>query len=482
MIAQPDLRATVVAFLRRKLLFTLVLCLVCGVGAAYLALAQTLYQSTASLVVRFDTPQSVPDIDRSRDPTQPPGSNERREIIYSDADMLHARDVLVGAINAVGLDRLYPKIATSALPETHKMDEAEQQFANNLVIDVGLQSDVITVTYLNPDPQVAHDAVQQLLKQFYAQEAAVYANPQLHFSDDEATKARSKLTEAQNTLAAFKANNKIADLQQQVMQLLTQRTDVETRLNIAHARVVEAEQRQAALEELLKNVPSEVTSSAAGEQYHAVDAAETQLDDLLTKRSQMASTYQPDSPVFQQIDAQIASLRKIANQRTQEAKGRAANTPNVVHQNIDTDYLRASAEATSARQPEQVLAAQLQGIEKQLSTLEAERNQYDDMVRTVQIQNDTYRALAIRYETAKVEANRNAQNISAAAVIAAPSTPNRPARPRRKMVALATLLAGLILATGAVLLIEAIDDRLSAPRDVVRTLRLPVLATFEADR
>jgi uncharacterized protein involved in exopolysaccharide biosynthesis len=413
---------------------------------------------------------------------QPPGSNERREIIYSDADMLHARDVLVGAIEAVGLARLYPAIAASALPETRKMDEAEQQFASNLVIDVGLQSDVITITYLNTDPQVAHDAVQQLLNHFYAQEAAVYANPQLHFSNDEATKARAKLTEAQNTLAAFKAKNNIADLQQQVTQLLTQRTDVETRLNNAHARVVEAEQRQAALEQLLKNVPSEVTASAYGEQYHAVDAAETQLDALLTKRSQMASNYQPDSPMFQQLDAQIASLRKIARDRTQEAKGRAASTPNVVRQNIDTDYLRASAEATSARQPEQVLATQLQNIEKQLSTLEAERNQYDDMVRSVQIQNDTYRALAIRYETARVEANRNAQNISAAAVIAAPSTANHPARPRRKLVALATLLAGLILAASAVLLIEALDDRLSAPRDVVRTLRLPVLATFDTDR
>jgi uncharacterized protein involved in exopolysaccharide biosynthesis len=481
MIAQPDLRATVVAFLRRKLLFTLVLCLVCCTGAAYLALTQPLYQSSASLVVRFDT-QSVPDIDRNRIPMQPPGSNERREIIYSDADMLHARDVVHGAINAVGLARLYPEIATAPLIDSRKLDEAEQQFDANLVVEVGLQSDVITVTFLNHDPQVAHDAVQQLLKQFYSQEAAVYANPQLHFSEDEASKAREKLTTAQNTLAAFKASNKIADLQQQVMQLLTQRTDVETRLNIAHARVAEAEQRQAALEQLLKNVPPEVSSSAAGEQYHAVDAAEQQLDDLLTKRSQMASTYQPSSPVFQQLDAQIASLKKIAHDRTSEAKNRAANTPNVVHQNIDTDYLRASAEASSAREPEQVLAAQLQSIQTQLAALEAQRNQYDDMVRTVQIQNDTYRALAIRFETARVEANRNAQNISAAAVIAAPSTPNRPARPRRKLVALATLLAGLILATGAVLLIEAIDDRLSAPRDVVRILRLPVLATFDADR
>lgn len=196
----------------------------------------------------------------------------------------------------------------------------------------------------------------------------------------------------------------------------------------------------------------------------------------------MAATYQPDSPVFQQLDAQIASLRKISQQRTAEAKDRAANTPNVVHQNIDTDYLRASAEAVSARQPEQVLAAQLQAIQQQLAALELERNQYDDMVRAVQIQNDTYRALAIRYETARVEANRNAQNISAAAVIAAPSLPDHPARPRRKLVALATVLAALILAIGAVLLIEMLDDRLTAPRDVVRALRLPVLATFDTDR
>ena len=103
------------------------------------------------------------------------------------------------------------------------------------------------------------------------------------------------------------------------------------------------------------------------------------------------------------------------------------------------------------------------------------------MVRTVQIQNDTYRTLAIRYETARVEANRNAQKISAAAVIAAPMIPNRPARPRRKLVAFATLLAALILAIGVVLTIEAIDDRLTTPRDVVRLLRLPVLATFNSD-
>ena len=96
----------------------------------------------------------------------------------------------------------------------------------------------------------------------------------------------------------------------------------------------------------------------------------------------------------------------------------------------------------------------------------------------MQIQNDTYKTLAIRYETARVEANRNAQKISAAVVIAAPTVGQQPARPRRKLVALATLLAALVLGCASVLAVEGFDDRFRTPRDVTRILRLPVLATF----
>ena len=480
MITQPDLRGTAVAFLRRKGLFLLVVSIVCAAGGAYLLLAQQLYQSSATLVVRFDT-QSIPNIDRTSNPTQPLGSNERREIIYSDADILRSRDVIRETINRLGLARVYPKIAALPLSADHKLDEATELFAANMVVDVGLQSDVINVAYLNADPTVARDAVQQLLDHFYGQEAAVYANPQLKFAAEEATKAREKLTEAQNALTAFKSANDIADPPQQVTQLLRQRTDVESRLNIARARVAEAEQREGSLKQLLKDVPSTVTASAAGEQYRAVDEAESRLDSLRAKRSQMASTYRADSPLFQQMDAEIATLQATARQRTTEAQGRASNSPNVVHQNINTDYIRASADAESAREPARVLASQLADINKQLTTLEARRNQYDDMARSVKIQDDTYRTMAIRFETASVEANRNAQKISAAAVIAAPAVANRPARPRRKLVALSVLLAALILGTAAVLTIEAIDDRISAQADVVRVLRLPLLATFETD-
>jgi succinoglycan biosynthesis transport protein ExoP len=480
MFYQPSFRDSISAFLRRKGLFMLAFGVACLAGGTYLLVKQPLYLSSASLVLHFDS-QAVPDIDRTMKPTQLQGSNEHREILYSDADILHSSGIIRDVVGKMGLARLYPAIASGPGDAAHKLDLVEQAFAANLVIDVGLQSDVLNVSFLNPDPNVARDAVQTLLDRFFAQEAEVYANPQLEFAEGEAKASKDKLTTAQNALADFKSSHKIADLQQQVTQLLRARTDVESRYNIAHGKLLEAEKQQDALQQLLSNVPQDVTSSAMGGQYQAADSAESQLDALRAKRSQLASTYRPGSEVFQQLDAQISSLSAAVGARNKEARARSVTQPNMVYQNIKTDHLRAAAAAASARQPEQVLAQQLDQINQRISELENDQNQYDNLTRAVQIQSDTYRTLAIRYETARVEANRNAQNISAAVMISPPVVPNSPARPRRKLIAAATLVVALLSGIAAVLVMEAFDDRFNSPRDVTRILRLPVLATFAGD-
>ena len=84
---------------------------VCLVGGVYLLLKQPLYQSGASLVLHFES-QTVPNIDRTMTPpSQQQGSNEHREILYSDADILRSPDLTRGVIGTIGLARLYPQIA-----------------------------------------------------------------------------------------------------------------------------------------------------------------------------------------------------------------------------------------------------------------------------------------------------------------------------------------------------------------------------------
>jgi len=189
---QPSFREIIHAFFRRKMLFTMTFAVVCLIGGAYLLLKQPLYLSSASLVLHFDT-KTVPDIDRTLHPTQLQGSNEHREILFSDADILHSPDLIRTAIKAIGLDRLYPRIAASDLSDAARQDAAEETFLANLTVDVGQQSDVLNVGFLHPSPIIAREAVQEVLDQFYGKEASVYANPQIKFAEGEAAAARDKL-------------------------------------------------------------------------------------------------------------------------------------------------------------------------------------------------------------------------------------------------------------------------------------------------
>jgi len=480
MIVQPSFREAVQTFFRRKFTFLLVFGGVCLAGAAYLLLATPLYLSTTSLVVRFDQ-HTTPNIDRTEQTTQQLGSNERREILHSDAAILRSPDIARRVIDQIGLARLYPKIASSEKSPAHQMDEAVQAFSTDEVVDVGLQSDVINVSFLNRNPALAHQTVATLLNEFYGQEAVIYANPELKFSKAEAENAKKRLNQVQQELSDFRAQHKISDLSAQIGQLLQQRTDVESRLTVAQSTVAAAKQKQKMLTSLLKEVPPLVRTTAQGETYRGVDTIQGQLDTLEAKRQQMAATYRPGSSVFRSLDAEIGSLKSAARKERAQASKRDSTQPNLVYQNIQTDLLRASAEATSAQQPVDMLSRQLKQINDQLAELNGVRGRYDDLQRAVRIQDDTYRTLAIRYQESNVEASRNAQKISAAAVIAAPSMPVKPARPRRKLVALGTVLAGFLLACGCVLVIEAIDDRLRSPHDVAQILRLPVLATFGND-
>jgi len=480
MVYQRSFREILHVFLRRKTLFAVMFGVVGMTGGAYLMFKQPLYMSNATLVLHFGG-QAVPDIDHSVAPIQLEGSNEHREILNSDAAILNSPELLRSVVDNIGLANLYPRIASGDDSDDAKQSRAVKAFASNLTVDVGTQSDVINIGFLHPNPILARDAVRELLGRFYQQEADVYANPQLAFAKSEADRAKVSLTQAQNELTAFKSKYNISNLSEQVSQLLEQRTDVESRWRTAQAALLQAQQQQEALTKLLQTLPATANSSASGGEYRAAGSAEARLNELRAERSRLASSYRSGSPVLRELDAQVRSLSKAVNQWTADSRGRAGYGPNEVYQSIRTDLLRATAEATGATQPVQVLQSQLKQINDQLNSLEWAKNQYDNLTQAAQIHSDTYRSLAIRYETARVEANRNAQRISAAVLISSPTVATEPARPRKQLVAFGALLAALIVASGTVLALEAFDDRFQTPADVTRILRLPVLATFAGD-
>lgn len=480
MVYQRSLRETLHVFLRRKTLFAVMFGIVGLTGGSYLIFEQPLYMANATLVLHFGG-QAVPDIDQSAAPIQLQGSNEHQEILNSDVAILNSPELLRSVVDNIGLANLYPRIASDSGTDAAKQSRAVQAFASNLTVDVGTQSDVINISFLHPSPVLARDAVRELLSGFYRQEADVYANPQLAFAKSEAEKAQASLTQAQTELAAFKSRYNISNLSEQVSRLLARRTDVESRWRKAQAALLQAQQQEDALSKLLQTLPVTADGSAAGGVYGTAESAEARLDELEGERNRLAGTASSGSPELRELDAQIHSLSKAVNRQAARSRRRARHGPSEIYQSIRKDLLRATARATSATPPAQALETQLRQINDQLNNLEWQKNQYDNLTQAVEIHRETYRSLALRSETARVEANRNAQRISAAALISAPVIPTEPAWPRKHLVALAALLSAVIVASGTVLACEAFDDRFQTPADVTRVLRLPVLATFGGD-
>jgi uncharacterized protein involved in exopolysaccharide biosynthesis len=448
-------------------------------GAGYVLLKTPEYESVAKLVVRFGD-RSIPDVDRSQvtELTQ----DDRREIVLAHATMLTSHDLAERTVKSFGIATLYPDIAENPSSGGTPADEAVKQFSDHLAVDVGMQDNVITVSFMHPDKMLAARVVKKLIDLYIAGESAVYQNPQQSFLRSEVKQAGDRLATAQAALEKFKDQWRITDYDQETADLLKQRGDVDINLRTAQASLALAQNRAQDLARQMRKVPTSQAEPASGEKYRALDDAKTQLGALRLKRSQMLATYAPTSPAMTTVDAGIAAAQEQVQSREGELAARSSSTPNTVYQSLQTDFLRNAADAQSNSGPVKVLTEQLAAIDQRLHDLQQNRGAFDNLTRARQIAEDTYKSLSLRYEDARVKSNLNEQGISPASVISQPTIPYRPARPRKLIILAACLFCGMVFGIGAALWKETFNNRFSTAEQVAVFLDMPVIGSFERDQ
>ena len=448
-------------------------------GTGYIIFKTPEYESTAKLVVRFGD-RSIPDVDRSQVTEMTPA--DRREIVLAHAAILGSHDLAQATIRSFGIKTVYPDIAADPPARWSAMDEAVKRFLNHLTVDVGTQDNIITVSLLHPDKALAPALVHRLIELYVKHESAVYQDPEQKFLDNEVKQAGGRLAVAQNELDRFKNQWHITDYDQETADLLKQRGDVDINLRAAQANLVLAQVRAQDMAHMMRGIPASQPEPASGEKYRALDDAKTQLGALRLKQSQMLATYKPGSPALATLNAGIAAAQSQVNARQAELAARSSAVPNVVFQNLQTDYLRNAADAKGNAGPVKVLTDQLAAIDQRLQDLRQNRGSFDDLTRKRQIAEETFRSLSQQAEEARVKNNLNQQGISPASVISKPTVPYRAARPRKFIILAACFFCGLILAIGGALLLEAVNTRFSTAEQVAVFLDLPVIASFERNR
>jgi polysaccharide biosynthesis protein PslE len=481
MIIRVTPRGMLNTFFRHRKKFALTFLPIFGLAAAYCFHAVPRYMSSAALLVKFgygyQQSNGIP-------PTAIAAAQlERIQIINSQIGVMYSNDLLADALNTLKMERVnvYPELAGINDPVL-KLDTALLSLYRDLDIEPAKNSNIITLTLLNPDAAVGAKVLNVLIDKFIAVQSKLYQTSQLPFMEEQLAQARRKLETSRTAVEAFKAATGISSLEEERTLLLHQQSDAQESLTQAASKQQDAQGRYQKLEQLLKTMPSDIKLSDQNDRFKAVDDARQRVGDLLIQQKLKSDNYRADSTAMKTLNAQLDFAQQQLATASKESAARVITGVNPVRQQAEIDLMNAAGDQNGATASRVSYEADLGRIGQKLSKLESQSQQLDALTLQQQVDEENFRNYLQAVNDARVTDDQNRQRISSIAVIQAPTEPATPSRPRTKLVLAAAFLVALVASITVVLLAEMLDESFSTADQIEAVLGLPVLGTFTMRR
>jgi polysaccharide biosynthesis protein PslE len=476
MIVEMAPRSVLNVVFRHRGKFILVLGACLFLAAAYCLVATPKYKSTAELLVRFGSSQTVR-TDNSAQPEIPAQQQERKEIVNSQIALMHSQDLLAEVLQTVGTERVYPTLAGSA-SGAELRDKAIEKLNRDLLTEAGKDSDVIDIGLLNPDPGVAAQTLHAVIEKFQSRQASVYQSQQLGFLQDQLENARRQLTGSRNAVENFKAGANIASLDEERSLLLRERADTRQKLVEETSSQQEGEQRYARIEDALKNLPAEIKLSDEADRFKPVDDARERLSELRQREAEMSINYRQESTPVSNLHKQIESAGEELARLSKESVARIRTGPNPVYQDLQKAALTAAGDEAAAAGARKPLEAELDRLDTRLDELSKRTGKLNELQLQEQVDEENFRNYLQGVEAARLTNDLNREGITSVAVVQAPTVPLEPAQPRILLIMAVALAFGIAAGGSVTFLAEMADEAFSTPNQIEAVIGVPVLAVF----
>ena len=415
MYIEPNLRGLLTVFFRRKARFSAVFGVILLTGIAFLLNMSHVYEAHGSFLIK--PASTLPDIGRQSLPPDDGTPSAHTELVQSNIKILMSDDLLGAVINKVGLERLYPGIREAV----HGADSPEHEAitrlqAKDLVATNDSESNIVDIAVRNKDPQVARDFAETLIEMFIARQTEIYSAPHSDFLEKQIADAQQKMKEAQKEFQDFKRDTGISNLDQEVNELLNEKT------------------------------------ALSGFSMQAVTTSQESLSKQEADLAAAKATYKPESPILKRLNDSLAVARQDVAKRRQD--------------------LNTSGSDRSA------LAPKIAKINERMAYLEKNRAEYSRLEENARMCEDDYKTYRQEGEEARSHEMLNEQGITRISVVDKPVVPVKPVPLKRMILLIAILLAATLFGLAAVILSELMDERVAYPEQIAADMGLPVLASF----
>ena len=462
-----------VLFKHKYKIITVFLATVATVTAASFLIPPT-YEGSSSIMIKFGREH----IYRSEiDDLIPPIINLNQEYINSEVEILKSLDLIEQVITSIGLGEIYPDLTKDPPKEITPLSAAMLRFKKKLSVENVTKSNVIQVSFRHENPQIAANAVNQLIDYFKEKHLEIFSDPKASFMGNQLMIYRQKLQESEDNLEAFKQQHGIISIVEQRRLLLEQRVGLDTSLKDAENRLVELQQKLTSLKKWMHTVSENVPQYQETERYQIIDDAKSKLLELQLREQELIGSYNENSRLLVNVRTEIALVKEFLEDQGKDIKKKVRTGKNEVYQGIEMQVGDTEAERSSLTAKIATIKEQIAQLDNQMEDLELRDKELTNLQREVVINEENYQTYVKKLEEARITTDMDQQKMVSIRVIQAATVPVRPVKPRKRLNIMLGIILGICSGLGLALSSEFIGQRLSTPEKAESRLGLPVLIT-----
>ncbi|MGH9322844.1 MAG: GumC family protein, partial [Vicinamibacteria bacterium] len=331
-------------------------------------------------------------------------------------------------------------IAVNLKEELTEREKILLGLQESLAVDRRKDSDVISVRLRLPDPGLAVEFVDTLLRLYINRHIEVRRDSaNTGFFEYQAADYKQQLTTIEMRRAALRREFDLTSIEEERDLLLRRLHDLYD--EIADDETERALILQSGYTDALSE--DEASTDAPLESNLTVPLMKDRVTQLRINRVSLAAKYQSDSRVILETEREIARLESML------------------------------IGALSGRIGER--RAQASEIERRLQTLSASEDLLDSVERERMLAEQNYMSYAKRVEESRISSELDDRRVANVAILASPSLPIEPVAPRKLLVMALSIPAGILLGVGLALFLDYLSDRVREPSDLDG---IPYLGTF----
>ena len=434
-------RVLIAALRRRKVVALTVFLTVLGASLSAYLLVGRRYDAEALLLVG----NGVNERSGSRSIVDPTGINSLARIAATD-------DVVREAATKVGLQRLFPDLdrmqpnggtlisilreaaAKLGLERSPPADQTRRKdgilismLQRSMFVQADGKTDLLKISFPHRDPVIAAEFVNALVDALVAKEAELVNVPgAFHFFDVQRKQLEEEVQEAASKLESFSAAVSIYSINDQRSLLLKRANDLAESLSSTRGSIVDLQAQKEVLNAQLVRARERIPSAP-------VNAVESTGSGARTNQAERSLTDVPRSLT----DAPPLVLVHV-------------------YEAVMPALFKVNADFAGAKNREAHLGAELQSVNKELAALSSREAEYTRLSRDLSLAVTAAESFTKRTTEERINTSLANARLSGLRIAQLASPPDSPASPQLIIFLALGLVGGIILASAAALLPEAL--------------------------